>query len=126
KVLLSAWIGGIEHVELVLTAAHLPGVDGLTLSIMNEPVRMLLGHRRTLRNIERRGPNPRRKTHCGGLLFHWRHPVGEQVGIRRGVLAAGVLVALIDMEEVVAELLQVLRLPGRIGERRALVQAKVV
>ena len=77
---------------------------------------MILVDRAALPDFERRRPNAHIKAQLRDPLRHGPHSMRKLRSVRSCVIAAGVAVTKVEMETVVAEVLQVLRLPERVRE----------
>src|SRR5581483_3493451 len=116
----------IECVELIFILVNVPQMNGLTGSIVHQPVFVILKHRRPLRDFERRRPNPEGQAEPAYLVADISYAAREMAGIGRGVFTARVLIALIHVEVVVAEFFEMFSQPARIRERGALAEAKII
>src|SRR5580698_4754555 len=77
------------------------------------------------RHLEWPSPYPERQTISNNAVSHKTQAVGKLRSIRGRVLAARVLIALINLKIFVAERLQMFRLPVRIGQRLAFIKGGI-
>src|SRR5215469_12745728 len=104
----------------------MPRMDWFPGGVVHQPVLVVLVHPRALRYLKGRRPDPGRKTEPANLVFQPTHSTREQNEVRGRVLAAGILVALVDMEVGVAEVFQILREPFRVAQSSGLIEAEVI
>jgi hypothetical protein len=60
------------------------------------------------------------------LVADWAHSIGEELRIGSGIFASSVLVALVNVEVVIAEGFQILSEPASVDQDRALVDRHVI
>src|SRR5215472_3657492 len=101
-------------------------MDWLAGRIVHQPVFVVLVHPRALRYLKGRSPDAGSKPEATNLVFERTHSAREQNLVRGRVLAARILVALVDMEVGVAEVFQILREPFCIGKSRGLIEAEII
>src|SRR5262249_30084352 len=80
--------------------------------IMDQPVLVMLENPRSVGYLERRGPEPQLESEVRDLAAERYHAAWKTGSIGSCVLAAGIHVAFVDVEEFVAEAAEVLGEPG--------------
>ena len=126
---MSARIGAVEDVKRVERwrfADYPTGVNRLSSGIPHQPVFVIFVNRRPLRYFKRSRPDSRRQAQRPYFAFESAHSVAEQSAIGSGVLPASILIALINVKEVISEVSHVLREPHRVCRSRALIEAEVI
>lgn len=82
-------------------------MDGLSFGVVDQPILVVLVHPGAGRNLKWGSPNAKDQAIRSDMVSDNAHALGKLSGIRRFIFAAGVLVAFINLEEVIAESLQV-------------------
>ena len=120
-------MGSIERVKRVdVLPPQVFQRYGLTLGIVDQPILVMFVDPGTAAYFEGRGPQAQSKTVSDNAMGHKPHAVGELVRVGGDELSAGVLVAVVNLEIVVAERIQMLRQPIRVSQRFALVDGCVI
>src|ERR1019366_562862 len=94
--------------------------------IVHQPILVMLIDPGSVRHLERSSPNAQDQAICRDAATDETDPIRELHRIARRKFAARVLVAIINLEELVAELEQMLGLPSRVGQTFTFVDAAVI
>src|SRR5712691_4369678 len=87
---------------------------------------MIFVNPRPVRNLEWRGPNAGNQTFPANLQFQGGDAIWKSCGIRRSVLAPGVLIPFVEMKELVSLRFQVLSQPMSVCECNSFVEPEII
>src|SRR3984957_6249085 len=88
QIVLGAGIGGIQNVEWILLADHVPDVNELAGGVMEQPLLMVLKHPGTFRYFKGSGPQSEGEAAVTHQIRDVADPEGKELCVRSGVFAA--------------------------------------
>src|SRR6516225_12468508 len=128
QIILRTGMGAVKNVKWIqasLASDDPASMNRLASGIMDQPVFVIFVEPGALGDLKRSGPDSRGQTQHANFALQNVHAAGKQASIGCYVLSARVLIALVDVEEVIAQILQILCQPMRVGYCRPLIEAEI-